>query len=302
MILICFTRNQGFYIIVIESIYLIFIYRRFFVYIISVCIIPIILHLYVIQIYYPSIKVESDSSKEAYCMLFQQTARYLKTYPNDVTDDELESIKTILNTDSIVKNYDPRICDPVKKFYTYGRTKTIRQDSLQHFSRWNHKGESEALSNYVKAWGTMFFKHPDAYLDAQLSVIFPFFFTDKCPLICLEKNWENTSATNKYYSFYHTTAINNKLYLTNITYNRYPIFDLLLCTYSYIWLSLFLLALLIWRYDWMGLSVFLPMLLSLLLLCLCPVASARYTYPIIIIIPFLFVYLLKTNRNVHPPQ
>lgn len=300
MILVCFTRSQGFYIIVVESIYLIYIYRRFFLYIISVCIIPIALHLYISLIYFPSIKVESDSKKEVCCMLFQQTARYLKTYPEDVTKEELESIKVILNPDSIVAVYRPSICDPVKRFYIYGRTNTIKLDSLQHWSRWNHQGESKAIGNYIKAWFTMLFKHPNAYIDAQLSVIWPFFYSGGCSLYPIEMYWDSTSATNTNYSFYHMTFIGSKFSeVVSFLKNR-PISDIFFGVFAYIWVSLFLISLLIWRRDWNGLSVFLPMLFSLFLLCLCPVSTARYIYPIIIIIPILFVYLLKikTNHNV----
>lgn len=295
MILMCFTRNQGIYIIAFESLYLLWVYRKFWGQLISVCIIPIFLFYWVTIFYYPSIHVESDSKKEAYNMFFQQTARYLKTYPKDVSANELSALKTVLNIDSIATSYKPSITDPVKKFYIYGRIPVAKQDSLQHFPRWNHQGESEALSNYRKAWLTMLLKHPDAYIDAQLAVIWPFFYNGNLSLIYLEAGWDKSTATNEEYSFFHSTKFIYMFYKVKTYLMLLPVTDMIFGVYAYLWISVFLILLLIWRLDWKGIGVFLPVIISQVLLSLCPVATTRYALPIVILIPLLFVYLLKTN-------
>ncbi|MCH5327065.1 MAG: hypothetical protein J1E29_07680 [Duncaniella sp.] len=295
MIVLCFARNQGIYFVVIETGLLLFVYRKYCLQVLLICAMPIVLCYWVNHKYYPSINVEDDSPKEANCMPFQQTARYLKTYPNDVTEEELSSIKAILITDSIVEYYLPYLCDPVKQFYFYGKTIVIPFDSLQHFPRWNHQGESEVLGKYHKSWLSMMLRHPDAYFDAQLSVIYPFFYSEKCNLIYIERGWENSTATRDEYSFFHATYFKDKMCNMNIYLSRLPIFELIFRVYFYVWMSVFGVIFLIWKRDWRGISVFLPTILSILLLILCPVATTRYVFPILVTNLLLFVYLLKVK-------
>ena len=45
---------------------------------------------------------------------FQQTARYLVTYPDDVTPEEMEAISRVIDVEHAKANYDPRLSDAVK--------------------------------------------------------------------------------------------------------------------------------------------------------------------------------------------
>lgn len=298
IIFICFTRNQGVYIIFISFIYLLWIYRNYWLKLTIINLIPIFLIYWTNSYYFPSIDVQSDSKKEAYNILFQQTARYLKSYPNDITKEESKAISTILNIDTIAKVYKPEITDPVKTFYNYGRIPTTHfNDTLQHFPRWIHDGENEAIRKYQKAWLSMFIRHPDSYIDAHLSIIWPFFFPGKCPVFYIESAWPQSTATSPEYSFPVKMGLISKICLLNEYFLNLPLFNLFFSAFFYVWLALYLIFLLVWRKDWKGLSIFMPILLSLLFLLICPVATTRYIYPFLILIPLLFVYLLKINYN-----
>ena len=79
---------------------------------------------------------------------FQQTARYVKYYGNDVSTEEEKVIRKVLDYDTIGKNYDPDLSDPVKNTY---------------------KQKDEYLKDYFNIWFEMLKKHPTAYIQATLN-------------------------------------------------------------------------------------------------------------------------------------
>lgn len=89
--------------------------------------------------------VTAGSVGEALSLPFQQTARYVKYYGNDITMEEREIIDRVLDYDSLSESYSPRISDPVKNKY---------------------KGDESALLLYFKVWFKQFWRHPFCYLSA----------------------------------------------------------------------------------------------------------------------------------------
>lgn len=100
------------------------------------------------RILYPSMNIKSGSIKEVLSIPFQQTARYVYYYGNDVTDYEKEVIDSVLDYDNLPNIYKPRISDPVKGTY---------------------KGDDSKLLEYFRVWFKMFFKQPQVYIMATLN-------------------------------------------------------------------------------------------------------------------------------------
>ena len=88
---------------------------------------------------------EKGSIKEALSLPFQQTARYVKEYGNEVTEEEREAIDAVLPIDKLADAYDPRIADPVKGMYRENDSKLVP---------------------YFKVWFAQFLKHPLCYVSA----------------------------------------------------------------------------------------------------------------------------------------
>ena len=104
-----------------------------------------------------SISVEQGRTREPLSIPFQQTARYMLEYPDDVTDEEYAAIDAVLDVDSIVERYDPELSDPVKEMY-------------------NENADSEQISAYIRAWLSLMKKHPRVYLEATLSNCFAYLY------------------------------------------------------------------------------------------------------------------------------
>ena len=84
---------------------------------------------------------------------FQQTARYLQFYRQELSQEEKAAIEGVLaNVDVVAASYDPDISDPVKALY--------QRDS----------GPGR-LAQYFKVWFTCFLKHPSVYAEAFLAQV-----------------------------------------------------------------------------------------------------------------------------------
>ena len=117
----------------------------------------------------PALHVQSGESREMFSIPFQQTARYLQQYPDDVSQNELDNLSAVIDLGTI-SNYDPRLSDPIKDFSKPNPT------------------INEYL-NYFKTWLSMGVRHPGVYLDAWLNMIYGYFYpSESNTILCLTLN------------------------------------------------------------------------------------------------------------------
>lgn len=117
----------------------------------------------------PALGVIPGETREMLSIPFQMTARYLNTYPEDVTDEELAAVSRVLDLNAI-EHYDPRLSDPVK------------DTSNPDLGNGN-------LSAYLSAFVSMGMRHPGVYLDAWLNMIYGYFYpSDSNTIVCLTLN------------------------------------------------------------------------------------------------------------------
>lgn len=91
-------------------------------------------------------QVEKDSPKEMFSLPFQQTARYVRDYGDEVTDEEREAISKVLDYGALPERYLELTADPVKTTY--------------------HAQTADELVDYFKVWFGQFWKHPLCYVEA----------------------------------------------------------------------------------------------------------------------------------------
>ena len=105
------------------------------------------------------------------------TARCLLTYPDDVTQEELDAVSRVLDPDSI-QNYDPRLSDAVKDASNPDMT-------------------GGDMAAYAKAWLSMGLRHPGVYLDAWLNMIYGYFYPSTSnTIVCLTLNSPDQGGMN----------------------------------------------------------------------------------------------------------
>ena len=58
--------------------------------------------------------------RKCFSLPFQQTARYVKEYGDEISEEEREIIAKVLDYDSLAEIYEPMTADPVKTTYRSG--------------------------------------------------------------------------------------------------------------------------------------------------------------------------------------
>ncbi len=177
VLLMCLTRHQGFYLVVLEFILLLFCYRSHWKRISATTFSALILFLGYSKIILPSLNVEPSGKQEMYSTLFHQTAHYLNEYPNDVTESEQNAIFAILDKNSISQLYRYDLTDGSKDCYKYNPMISPTTGYPVYFRHVNHSNEAQELEAYRTAWLSMFQRHPLSYIQATLGVCIGFFST-----------------------------------------------------------------------------------------------------------------------------
>ncbi len=111
---------------------------------------------------YSELGIKSASISEGLSMPFQQTARYVSLFPDEVTSREREAIDSVLEFDELAELYDPIISDPVKA--------TFKKNS-----------DFSDLLVYMGSWLEMAAKHPVVYLDATIFNTYGYYYLSNSP-------------------------------------------------------------------------------------------------------------------------
>lgn len=163
MLLITLFRNNGIYLILMSFPFLFIIDKKNRLKILITLFCPVILYYSFTNILLPTLKVTPGSIREMLSIPFQQTARYVKEYDSEITDEERKIIDKILGYDDLASRYKPEISDPVKN----------------NFNKYSNKDD---LNRYFKVWFKGLIKHPNVYMEATINNTYGYFYPDA-------KNW-----------------------------------------------------------------------------------------------------------------
>lgn len=161
----CF-RNEGFYLVAASGICLaVYAYRILWkeersgcVRILAVALLPVFLFTGYQRVLLPACGVEDNGPKEALSIPFQQTARYVRDYGYEVTEEEEAIISRVLDGERLAELYDPITSDPVK--YTY------------------HAETAQDLADYFALWFRQLLKHPGNAVQATMNNAYGWFYQE----------------------------------------------------------------------------------------------------------------------------
>lgn len=217
--------------------------------------------------------ISKPSAAEAFSIPFQQTARYVCEYGDEVTDYEREVIDSVLDYDAMT-DYNPVISDPIKIHYKGGE-----------------------LSEYSKVWFQMFWKHPGCYVAAFLNKGYGYL----APVSQNIEAWIQLEYPDyiRNLGIYHAFGLESSHFLVQI-WNLSMTLPLVkyLCTPGiYTWL-LAALAALLWRHRKFGaLILFVPSFMNVLVCLASPLADAiRYELPTVAVMPLLIGWTYDSLR------
>ena len=221
------------------------------------------------------IDVGKPAASEGLSVPFQQTARYVCEYEDEVTERQV--INDTLNFDAM-KNYEPRISDPIKILYRGGD-----------------------LGPYMKIWVQMFFKHPGCYVAAFVNKGYGY-------LAPVEQNIEAWIQLEypeyaQEQGIHHTFPIQTSEFLLQIWFlsMRLPLIKYLCTPGLYTWI-LVVLAFFLWKKKrYSALILLVPGFINVLVCLASPMSNAiRYELPTVAVIPLLVgwtVYSVHTTSR-----
>ena len=163
--------------------------------------------------------IRFGGKQEMLSIPFQQTARYVKEHPDDITEEEYRIIDKLLNMSDLAERYNAINADAVKGYHERGTKNTYIQ--------------------YIKVWIAQGIRHPQCYIDAFNSMIAGWFsFSEYDPLMSM--NWhnqldnslipeENTkrhgifAKTAESYRLFYDSLYENSLLRFLFSYNTYAV-------------------------------------------------------------------------------
>ena len=229
--------------------------------------------------------VERSSVKEAFSIPFQQTARYIRDYSEDITESEWKILNAFFQNkaNKIGGYYAPDIADPVREQID------------------NHKFRVQ-MPAYFKVWGSLFLKHPDCYFSAAFNQMYGYFYIGKEAMYkigdCRTENF--VKGDNLYHEKLkvvddpRTIALRKYMKEYVYTWPELPVLGLLYHPAVYTWILIFGLSCLIRLKEYKYLFLYCLPLAALCICCLSPAnAFIRFSYPVIISCFVLLAYNLR---------
>ena len=280
--MVCLSRNNGVY-IVIPSMVCLTLYvqkerSRYVILLICLMVCYQGLEGYVA----PQLGVEKGSVKEVLSIPFQQTARYIKEYPEEVTLKEKKAINDILSYDGIKENYNPEISDFVKN--------TFRE------------GSEDKLDEYFKVWFEMFLKHPMVYIEATLNNTFGYYypFYNENVLGDYQFYIKGAPVATGYFDIHYITPVKIRTVLAGYAqiWKKVPGFSQLVDPGFYTWILLLLAGYLIYRKRTRDILLLIGPAINILICIASPVNGLlRYALPLMACTPLLIYLTVREEKE-----
>ncbi len=284
------VRNNSFYMILILLPFAVIHFRKdkkFALKVISVMLIPLLLFkVGFTGVAFKVAGVNDGSPREMLSVPFQQTARYIVEFENEITPEEEKNIRTILGggeltLSEIAEEYMPDRSDPVKGEY-------------------NKYATTDDLVNYFKTWFAQLAKHPACYIEAFLNLNFSWFsFESNHDAIYYNGNTDKTipdyleGLDNPSVFDGARAAVSQMINALD----RIPVISCLFEFSFYTWCYVVIFLAMLMRKRYTELLVCLPIFANYAICFVGPVAYMRYVIPMIVCIPFVIFITFSRSKN-----
>ena len=225
---------------------------------------------------YPALGISPGSTKEMLSLPFQQTARYVNKFPDEVTEQERAAIDAVLDYDKL-GNYVPTVSDRVKATY--------REDA-------------SALPEYFKVWFEMLFKHPVCYFEAAFMLSYGYFapIVPSLDAYFLSDYYPHLDELGFYRVFddFPTRALDS----VREMFSQFPLTSILCTAGLYTWMMMLCFVQLLRKQQYSALLLFIPGIMNILVCIASPLyASTRYELPVIATVPLILAFTLMKSKN-----
>ena len=222
----------------------------------------------------------AGSKGEMLSIPFQQTARYLQVYKEEISQEEASAIETVLgDVNTVAASYNPDSSDPVKALFRKGAS-------------------ASELGAYLKAWLQEGCRHPLVYGEALLAHVYGWFD----PAVSNSIRYESE------YDVIRQEGLFPNAEKVLIFFYRYAGRISLLAIFENVGAAVWALFFLFFyqkKQKQMGaVCAGLPLWISLLICMASPgfFLHPRYAFPILFTIPFLYGFTLTMESRIQLPN
>lgn len=290
MIYMSLVRHNGIYVLILSaSVVFLFIKNRKNFVRILVCFIAAIVSFNVLNICFDNIieknniekGYEIEEKNEEYTngnalhqVIYNITARYVKEYSNEITDEQRQIIDNVLDYDRISEVYQPEITDYVSA--QFRNNVTLNEYNM-----------------FLKQFAELFFKHPLVYIEGFFNKCYGYVYTNSSGK-AKQYVWVGINSYVK--QIEEVEIVNIPLFLNQhvrvaqmmTLFRSIPIISVLSNVGIYSWNLIYVIFVLIKKRKYRYLFVTIPVVASLAVCVLSPVnAYIRYALPVIFISPLL---------------
>lgn len=283
-------RNNGFYMLLLLVPFILIHFRKdkkFVAKMMAVLLIPLLVFKVGYSgIFFNAMGINEGSPREMLSVPFQQTARYLTEYADEVTSQEEESIRAVigggkLSLQDIADIYDPDRADSVK-------------------GRYNKYATTDDLVNYVKTWVAQLIKHPGVYIEAFLNLDYAWFSFDS-----KHDNIYYNGVTDRTIPDYVEGLDNPEsldgersiLHQVILLLDKIPGISCIFEFSTYTWIYVILFLAMLMRKKYKELLACLPIFVNMVICFVGPVAYMRYSIPLVVCLPFVFFITFSKTRS-----
>lgn len=235
-------------------------------------------------------QVQQDSPKEMFSLPFQQTARYVKQYGEEIPEEERAVIAKVLDYEALPEIYSSLTADPVKTTY--------------------HAQNTGEVLDYLKVWIKQFFRHPLCYLEATWNQNY-YIFAPNVDNIVYNKNCYAGAEivwNSEFYDRIHFEIPEGMPGLDQIAVSFYalltrlPIIGMLNNVAFYTILMFVILFFMGHDKRYKELLAMVPLLVSFLFVLMAPQIQdqPRYAFPIIYAMPVMTAFYRSACKNKVP--
>lgn len=253
--------------------------------------IVIMFNLLVFKILFPALNYSPGSTREMLSVPFQQTARYVHYYGDEVTGQERNIIDKVLDYNSLAEKYNPHNSDPVKNTY---------RDTV----------DPGDLIQYFKCWIKMFYKHPKTYFSATINNYYEYVYPSSAKARQYTYSWsnkvlENTNVILKPIGveFSHPARFDRIQHISDEgirVITRFPLISLIMTPACYVWAVMLILFFSI-KTKAKQLSSFIALPFLVILVCFMGPTNGsygcRYLLPVIVFMPLLVPMAIALTKH-----
>ena len=286
-------RNEGKYVIIATCFLMAILYRKIWKKMTGY-ILFFVLFSFIFSQFLFAFKITPGGKREMLSVPLQQTARYVRDYADEVTEEEREAISDVVHYSKLGEDYNPDVSDSAKWTFRDYATK-------------------EELTAYAEAWLSMFKKHPGVYIQATMNNYYAYFYSKGQPFEgctyqlsqeCMDIMNNKLLPLEIAFSYPEgLEEVRNAYEKYREEFSKIPIVSLLMMPETYTWLMIVLLFYTIKHKNQKALALQV-MPIVILMVCLvgpCNGYYCRYLYPIMIclpaIIPRINYFIMKNNSG-----